>query len=104
MTVDEPEAPSLLVRPLSPLRRAHGEACLLGRERGPGPAHPSVRTPARGILRGNRRLRYPLLALTTSQDMGPARHAIEQRVIAGFAATPPAGASLVPTVHAPKKG
>lgn len=95
----DPEGPSPLVRPLSALRRAHAEACRLGRQRGP-----SVRREARVVIYGDRRLRFPLLALTTSQELGPARHALEQRIVAGFTATPPPGAALVASVRGPKKG
>lgn len=38
----------------------------------------------RGVMFGNRRLRFPLLALQVSQDLGPCRHALSQRTIAGF--------------------
>lgn len=98
MSVADPERP-LLVRPLSALRRAHADACRLGRERGP-----SVRREARAVLYGDRRLRYPLLALTTSQEMGPARHALEQRIVAGFTAAPPPGPTRVPPARGPEKG
>ena len=30
-----------------------------------------------------RRIRHPLVALMTSQDLGPCRHALAQRVVAG---------------------
>lgn len=35
------------------------------------------------MLRGFRGVRRPLLALSTEQNMGPVRHALAQRVIAG---------------------
>ena len=35
------------------------------------------------ILNGLRTKRYPLIALTTRRSMGPARHIISQRVVAG---------------------
>ena len=42
------------------------------------------------ILNGPRRKRYPLIALTTQRSMGPARHTLSQRVVAGtFFINPP---------------
>ena len=35
------------------------------------------------ILNGRRTKRYPLIALTTQRSMGPARHVLSQRVVAG---------------------
>jgi hypothetical protein len=35
------------------------------------------------ILNGRRTKRYPLIALTTQRSMGPARHILSQRVVAG---------------------
>ena len=35
------------------------------------------------ILNGRRTKRYPLIALTTKRSMGPARHVLSQRVVAG---------------------
>jgi hypothetical protein len=35
------------------------------------------------ILNGRRTKRYPLMALTTQRSMGPARHVLSQRVVAG---------------------
>ncbi|MAA78045.1 MAG: hypothetical protein CL916_02210 [Deltaproteobacteria bacterium] len=35
------------------------------------------------ILNGRRTKRYPLIALTTHRSMGPARHVLSQRVVAG---------------------
>ena len=35
------------------------------------------------ILNGRRTKRYPLMALTTQRSMGPARHILSQRVVAG---------------------
>jgi hypothetical protein len=35
------------------------------------------------ILNGLRTKRYPLIALTTRRSMGPARHILSQRVVAG---------------------
>lgn len=37
----------------------------------------------RSLLYGIRKLRYPLVALMVSQDLGPVRHAVAQRVVAG---------------------
>jgi|GEM_PF-4541023 len=31
----------------------------------------------------NRRIKYPLVSLMTSQELGPCRHALAQRVVAG---------------------
>ena len=33
---------------------------------------------------GKRRLRFPLLSLQATQEMGPCRHALSQRTVAGF--------------------
>lgn len=35
------------------------------------------------VLRGFRGVRRPLIALSTEQNMGPVRHALSQRVVAG---------------------
>ena len=35
------------------------------------------------ILNGPRTKRYPLIALTTQRSMGPSRHILSQRVVAG---------------------
>lgn len=35
------------------------------------------------VLQGQRGLRYPLIALTTQRSMGPARHALSQKVVGG---------------------
>jgi hypothetical protein len=35
------------------------------------------------LLRGFRSVRRPLMALSTEQNMGPVRHALAQRVVAG---------------------
>lgn len=94
MTDDD--APSILIRPLSALRRAHAEASRLGQQRGP-----SAHGQARAVTYGDRRLRFPLLALTTSQDMGPARHALEQRVVAGFVAVERPAPRIVPPAPRP---
>lgn len=59
------------------------------------------------MLYGVRRLRFPLLALQVSRDLGPARHALEQRVVAGTleitypfkpVRVPRAGSNKPPTV------
>lgn len=90
------DADASLVQPLSALRRSHEQSCRLGQERGPWMHHA-----ARSVVYGDRRLRHPLMALTTSQDLGPARHALEQRIVGGFAALGPPGASLVPKARGP---
>ena len=35
------------------------------------------------VLQGQRGVRYPLMALTTQRSMGPARHALSQKVVGG---------------------
>ena len=35
------------------------------------------------VLQGQRGVRYPLIALTTQRSMGPARHALSQKVVGG---------------------
>ena len=42
------------------------------------------------ILNGIRRKRYPLIALNTQRSMGPARHILSQKIVAGtFSVDPP---------------
>ena len=42
------------------------------------------------ILNGLRQKRYPLIALNTQRSMGPARHILSQKIVAGtFSVDPP---------------
>ena len=71
------ELPTLHVP--SALEQAHLEGCRLGGARSDVPLQHH-----RSVLYGDRRIRYPLVALQTSQELGPARHAVAQRTVAGF--------------------
>lgn len=54
---------------------------------------------------GNRRLRFPLLSLQASQELGPCRHALSQRTVAGFMTVhfpPPASPTQTPWPASPK--
>lgn len=61
----------------SPFRQNHDVSCRLG----------ALRTVAaereRCRLYGTRKVRFPLMALMTSQELGAVRHALSQRVVAG---------------------
>ena len=41
------------------------------------------------LLRGKRAIRYPLISLTTQREMGPYRHVLSQKVVAGTMAIHP---------------
>jgi hypothetical protein len=71
------DTPRSIVPADSPLRASHRRSCQLGKRRSNLPGH------VRSALYGRRAVRFPLLALTTAQDMGPARHALAQRVVSG---------------------
>lgn len=55
------------------------------------------------LLFGTHALRYPLIALLTSRDLGPARHAVAQRSVAGTVAYVLAGPVKVPSASPPPK-
>lgn len=68
------------MRPPSPLARAHRRAGLLGA----AAAQPDP-VMDRTLLYGRKRgLRLPLISVTTSSHMGPARHALAQRAVGGM--------------------
>lgn len=84
--VDRPDVldrPDALDRALgalrwSPLRQAHREAHRLLQEL----FLPRILQDRR-MLYGRHLMRYPLMALLVSREMGPVRHAISQRTVAG---------------------
>ena len=55
------------------------------------------------ILFGERGLKWPLMALRTQMDLGPARHALAQMVVAGEMVVFPPFVPNFPTPQAPKK-
>jgi hypothetical protein len=61
----------------SPFRDGWQISCRLGQRRTMDLTHERTR------LYGVHKMRYPLLALQVSQDLGPARHALSQRVVSG---------------------
>ncbi len=66
---------------LSALERSYAQSCRLAVARTRAPARPS-----QSLLYGQslRKLRRPLLALEISQELGPCRHAVAQRTVAGM--------------------
>lgn len=78
----------------SALERAHAEGCRLGEAR--DPAELGAR---RSLSYGPRGLKFPLLALQAEQQLGPVRHALAQRTVAGVMQVhfpPPARAVVRP--------
>jgi len=55
------------------------------------------------ILYGERGLKWPLMALRTQMNLGPARHALAQMVVAGEMVVFPPFAPNFPTPKAQKK-
>ena len=69
----------LLVRGHSPLSTLHGISCSMTRLFNQHQVKANTTT----VLNGARSIRYPFLALTTRRSMGPARHVLSQKVVAG---------------------
>lgn len=61
----------------SPFRSGWQISCRLGQRRTMDLTH------ERSRLFGVHKMRYPLLALQVAQELGPARHALAQRVVTG---------------------
>lgn len=95
----EPEGPRLHAP--SALEHAHAESCRLGEER--DPAELGAR---RSLSYGPRGLKFPLLALQAEQQLGPVRHALAQRTVAGVMQVhfPPPARAVVRPAPAPGPG
>lgn len=78
MSTSDPVSPPGALRRWSPLVANHQEATRLV-----PPARLQHLNRLRSLLFGRHLTRFPLMALTVSQDMGPARHAVTQRTVAG---------------------
>lgn len=74
------------MRPPSLLCARHAEAARLGVA---AALPPLLRQ--RKLLFGRRTLRFPLMALLVSRELGPARHAVAQRAVAGAIVYLPGG-------------
>ena len=62
-------------------------------------SHPSQR----GLLYGSREFKWPMIALKTSLDLGPARHALSQMVVSGEMIVFPPFVRPPPGKNTPKK-
>jgi len=62
--------------PFSPMRHSHDWARQFSQTR-------QVAGSPRGLLRGPRALKFPLMSLLVRQELGNCRHALAQRVVAG---------------------
>lgn len=82
----------------SPLAAFHHEARRLA---SPQHQQPGVRPP--DLLYGRRALKKPLIALTTSRELGPCRHALSQMVVAGVMTTPSFSVPLPVSPHVPNQ-
>lgn len=67
----------------SPLTRLHQSLQTLVFDGGLANKKSELEPNTISILNGRRTKRYPLMALTTQRSMGPARHVLSQRVVAG---------------------
>lgn len=65
-------------KPTTPLVRAHREACQLGDE-----GRPHRMLAQHDLLFGQRGLKFPVIAVTVSNELGNCRHALAQRNVAG---------------------
>jgi hypothetical protein len=69
----------LMLRNNSPLSTLHGISCSMTRLF----FEHQVKANTKTVLNGVRGIRYPFLALMTRRSMGPARHVLSQKVVAG---------------------
>lgn len=65
-------------KPVTPLVRAHDEACRLGDE-----GRPRAALARHDLLFGIHALKFPIIAVTVSNELGNCRHALAQRAVAG---------------------
>jgi hypothetical protein len=68
----------MLNKPTTPFIISHAEAIRMGRI-----ARQNTGAVFFDLLRGRRSLRYPVMSILVSKDLGPCRHALAQRVVAG---------------------
>jgi hypothetical protein len=62
----------------TPLTISHADAIRMGRI-----ARQNTGAVFFDLLRGRRSLRYPVMSILVQKDLGPCRHALAQRVVAG---------------------
>jgi hypothetical protein len=68
----------MLKKPETPFTNFHAEAIRMGRL-----ARENTGAVFFDLLRGRRSLRYPVISILVQKDLGPCRHALAQRVVAG---------------------
>lgn len=68
----------MLEKKQTPLSFSHSDAIRMGRL-----ARRHTGAVFFDLLRGRRSLRYPVMSILVQKDLGPCRHALAQRVVAG---------------------
>ena len=68
----------MLKKQPTPLTHSYAEATRMGRL-----ARRNTGAVFFDLLRGRRSLRYPVMSILVQKDLGPCRHALAQRVVAG---------------------